>query len=115
MSRQAHKSKMTRYVQSKQVIQRKVAGETVLVPIAGGRVDLEYLYRLNDVGAAVWQALDSPCTLDSVIDNVCTQFQTDDYDPDDIPGHIRSFVDELHEAGLVDADHNIDKGELPTA
>jgi hypothetical protein len=115
MSTQAHKSNNMRYVQSKKVIQREVAGETVLVPIAGGCVDLEYLYRLNDVGAAVWQALDAPTTLNSVIDNVCNQFQTDDYDPRDIPGHIRLFIDELHEAGLVDADHSIDKGEQPTA
>lgn len=103
MNAQTQKSPSTRYVQSKQVIQRQVAGETVLVPVAGGRVDLEYLYRLNDVGAAVWEELDQPATIDSVIENVCLQFHTDDHDPSDIPTHIRTFVDELHEAGLVEA------------
>lgn len=102
MNAQTQKSPSTRYVQSKQVIQRQVAGETVLVPIAGGRVDLEYLYRLNDVGAAVWEELGKPATLDNIIENVCTQFRTDDHDSTDIPTHIRSFVDELHEAGLVE-------------
>jgi hypothetical protein len=45
-------------VRSASVVGRKVAGEYVLVPLAGSAADIDSVYGLNAVGAFIWERLD---------------------------------------------------------
>jgi coenzyme PQQ synthesis protein D (PqqD) len=40
------------------VVTRRIAGETILVPVAGNVGDLEAVYTLNDVGSFIWDLID---------------------------------------------------------
>ena len=62
------------------VIARRVAGETVLVPIAPRAADPEFksarLYVLNDAGEYLWSLLDRPRTAADLARNLTLEFET---------------------------------------
>lgn len=43
---------------SRDVVDRRVAGETFLVPVRGRLADLKGLYALNEVGSFLWERID---------------------------------------------------------
>ncbi|HUT25769.1 MAG TPA: PqqD family protein [Sumerlaeia bacterium] len=98
------------FVRAENVIRRDVAGETVLVPVApSGAADLECLYRMNAVGAAVWDALDGRTPVSAVVERIASSFgpSTDASGPDgpqpqEIEEDVRSFLGDLEEAGLAE-------------
>ena len=70
------------YARSEKVIRRDVGGETVLVPVAAsGAADLEYLYRMNAVGAAVWDLLNGRRTITEVAAQIRAAFDMSRQDP----------------------------------
>jgi hypothetical protein len=78
------------YARSDKVIRRDVGGETVLVPVAAsGAADLEYLYRMNAVGAAVWDLLDGRRTITEIAGQIRASFDISRQDP----GQIRAAFD----------------------
>jgi hypothetical protein len=78
------------YARSDKVIRRDVGGETVLVPVAAsGAADLEYLYRMNAVGAAVWDLLDGRRTITEIAAQIRASFDISRQDP----GQIRASFD----------------------
>jgi hypothetical protein len=87
------------FARSEHVIRRDVGGETVLVPIASsGAADLEYLYRMNAVGAAVWDLLDGQRTVAEISQRVRDSFEGS---PDSVEKDVRAFLADLEEAKLV--------------
>ena len=62
------------------VIARRVAGETVLVPLASRADDPEFksarLYVLNETGEYLWSLLDSPRTTADLARNLTQAFET---------------------------------------
>jgi hypothetical protein len=78
------------YARSDKVIRRDVGGETVLVPVAAsGAADLEYLYRMNAVGAAVWDLLDGRRTITEIAGQIRASFDISRQDP----GQTRAAFD----------------------
>jgi hypothetical protein len=39
-------------------VTRRIAGETIIVPVSGTVANLDAVYTLNEVGSFVWQRLD---------------------------------------------------------
>jgi len=112
------------YACSDKVIRRDVGGETVLVPVAAsGAADLEYLYRMNAVGAAVWDLLDGRRTISEIAGQIRAAFDMSRQDPgqiraafdtsdvspqgsgqnpaDKVEEDVRAFLADLEEAKLV--------------
>jgi len=109
------------YARSDKVIRRDVGGETVLVPVAAtGAADLEYLYRMNAVGAAVWDLLDGRRTITEIAGQIRASFDISRQDPgqirasfdtsrqgsaedpaDKVEEDVRAFLADLEEAKLV--------------
>jgi hypothetical protein len=62
------------------VIARRVAGETVLVPVAPRASDPEFksarLYVLNETGEHLWSLLDRPRTTAELARNLTLAFET---------------------------------------
>ncbi len=48
------------FVRSQSVVSRRVAGETLIVPVRGKVGDLASIYSFNGTGSLIWQALESP-------------------------------------------------------
>lgn len=76
----ADRSGAVRWCRAGSVIARRVAGETVLVPLAARTSDPEYkaarLYVLNETGEYLWSLLDSPRSSDELAQNLTLQFET---------------------------------------
>lgn len=69
-----------RWARGAGVIARRVAGETVLVPVANRTDDPEFkrarLYVLNDTGEFLWSLLDTPHTAADLAQNLTLTFET---------------------------------------
>lgn len=46
------------YKKSDSIVSRKIANESILVPIRQNVGDLESIYTLNEVGARIWELID---------------------------------------------------------
>ena len=70
----------SRWRRASSVIARRVAGETVLVPVARPTDDPEFksarLYVLNETGEYLWSLLDSPQTTADLARNLTLAFET---------------------------------------
>jgi hypothetical protein len=83
---------------SREFVTRRIAQETLVVPVAGGVGDLDAIYTLNEVAARIWSALETPTTVDDIVAAVCREF---DVAADRAEGDVLDFLDKLESAGLV--------------
>ena len=76
----AENARATRWHRAASVIARRVAGETVLVPLAVRASDPEFksarLFVLNETGEYLWSLLDSPRTSHELAQNLTLEFET---------------------------------------
>ena len=92
----------TRWRRAGSVIARRVAGETVLVPVATRTPDPEYksarLYVLNETGEYLWSLLDSPRSTFELAQNLTLEFETAAG-----PAHsdVEAFLAALRDIGAV--------------
>ena len=56
-----------RYRQAEKVVTRRLAGETLLIPITQVGVDLQKVYLLNETATAIWASLTEPRSLDELV------------------------------------------------
>jgi hypothetical protein len=87
------------YARREGIVVRKVAGEHILVPIRRNVADLKAIFALNDVGRCVWELLDGARGLDAVVEGLVERF---DVSPEEASADLRSFVERLSQAGLVE-------------
>jgi len=66
-----------RYQRKPNYIARNIAGETLLVPIAGKIANLQRVIALNSVGAFIWDRLATPQTLDGIATALVAEFAVD--------------------------------------
>ncbi|MFH2009861.1 MAG: PqqD family protein [bacterium] len=62
-------------VQSKDIVFREVAGETLLVPIRSTAGAVDYVYNLNEVGTYIWGLLDGSRPVREIVDEVVKEFE----------------------------------------
>jgi hypothetical protein len=90
---------MQSYVRSSSVVSRRIAGETLIVPVRGGVGDLASIYSLNEVASSVWNAIAQPCSPDKIIERVEEEFAGDRWQ---VEQDVKSFLAEMQSAGLVE-------------
>ncbi|MFQ3581942.1 MAG: PqqD family protein, partial [Chloracidobacterium sp.] len=79
-------------------VMRRVAGETLLIPIRGQAADLDAIYVLNETAAFLWSQLErsgNPTTLGSAL------MQAFDVAPQQAVEDVTLFLRDLQQAGLV--------------
>lgn len=81
-------------------VTRRIAGETLVVPIRATAAQLDSIYVLNEPGATIWTLLDSPRRAGEL-----AQAVTDEFDVTVASAHqdVLHFLESLEEAGLVEA------------
>ena len=82
------------------VIARRVAGQTVLVPVTGQVGRLGEIYVLNEVAARVWELLDGLRDLESIVDAVQLEF---DSSRERIRTDVLAFLEDLRAHALLAA------------
>ena len=80
------------------IILRKIAGETILVPVGEDEVRVNGLITVNEVGALICEQLKEERTVDALVAAVTAQF---DVDAQTVRADIASFIHTLEENDLL--------------
>ena len=67
----------TNYVfkKSENIVSREIGDEVILVPIRQNSGDLDNIYTLNDVAAAIWQRLNGKNTLEDIKNQIAEEYE----------------------------------------
>ena len=79
-------------------VTRRIAGETIIVPVCRTVADLGAIYSLNEVASLIWQLIDAPTPVEVVVARIGEEF---DVSPDQAAADVTAFLDELAGLGLV--------------
>jgi len=82
-----------RFVADETLVTRRIADETILVPVSSRVGDLDSIYTLTEVGSRIWSLLkESPVTIDQIVDVVCAEY---DVTPDAARSDAAAFIEML--------------------
>jgi len=84
---------------SSNVVARRIAEEYILVPIRRDIAELDTLLTLNEVGAFIWEKLDTHPRLDNLLQAVCDEFEVT---PSTARNDVISFLEEMKTVGAID-------------
>lgn len=79
------------------VIARRIAGETILVPVRRRAQEMG-LFTLNEVGSFVWERLDGATPLSEIASALCGAFEVDETRA---RTDVLAFADDLARAGCM--------------
>ena len=103
-------SKDHRFTCSRSVVSRVVAGETLIVPVRGKVGDLASIYSFNHTGSLIWKLLETTRTLPELVAAVAEAFNVE---PEQTENDVTQFVEEMYQAGLVEASNAVIETEGP--
>jgi hypothetical protein len=86
------------YSRADEVIRRRIAGETLLVPIRGQMALLDRIFALNPVAAFIWEQLDGHRSLGDIRQGILEKFEVE---PETAEADLREFIDALRQANLI--------------
>lgn len=92
------------FVRNSAVVSRKIAEETLIVPIRGGVGDLDSIFSLNPLGSDLWILLESGTTLANMADWVVERYEVA---REQAVADVTSFISDLESAGLVKAQEEV--------
>ena len=95
------------YRRSENFVFRRIEGETILVPIRGNVGDLDCIYSLNPVAAAVWELLDGFHDLAAIKTRIAKEF---DVAGSDAEADLLSFIEDMKTIAAVTAVNGSAKG-----
>ncbi len=87
------------YVRSQAVVSRRIAGETLIVPVRGKVGDLASIYSFNATGSLIWQTMESPKTLADLINAVQQEYAVSSGQAEQ---DVKQFLNDTLSAGLVE-------------
>lgn len=90
----------TIYRKTDSVVTREIAGETMLIPVTGSLADMQQIFALDEVSAAIWNSLDGRRTVEDIAMLVVETF---DVAGDTAVADAQEFIDQLCGAGLAEA------------
>ena len=84
--------------ETRSFVTRQIAGETLIMPIAGRVVDLESIFVLNEVGSRIWELVGSPTTAGRIAEIVAGEF---DVSAERAAEDVAEFLGALDSRGLI--------------
>ncbi len=81
------------------VADRRIAGESFLIPVCGAPVDMENIFVLNPLGDFIWKRLDGKRTLAAIVADIVAEF---DVEVGQADADFNEFVAQLADRGLVE-------------
>jgi hypothetical protein len=88
----------TAFIKQANWVMRRIAGETILVPLAGNVADLDSIYVLDEVRSAVWDLLDGRSTPADIAEALCLAY---DVRQDQATDDVTRLLEAMHDANLV--------------
>jgi hypothetical protein len=87
------------FMRSQSVVSRRVAGETLIVPVRGKVGDLASIYSFNGTGSLIWERLQSPTSLTELVGVVEQEY---DVAPEQAQKDVTQFLNDMLSVGLVE-------------
>lgn len=81
-----------------EILTRRIAGETLLVPVSSDLANMERIFMLDTVAAFIWEQLDGTKSLKQIRDKVLDAF---DVKKEQAETDISKFIGELLGADLI--------------
>jgi hypothetical protein len=86
---------------SDQYVTRRIAGETIVVPIRAEAAQLDSVYVFNEVGARIWQLVEEGLDDDAITTTLVDEFEvTAERAHED----LAAFLETLRESGLAEGE-----------
>lgn len=77
-------------------ILREIAGDTILIPSGAAAQKFNGLITINELGAFIWNALQTETTLDAIVEQITESYEVD---ADTARADAVSFLEELRKVG----------------
>jgi hypothetical protein len=91
---------VTRAVDGASIVTRRIAGETILVPVASDVGDLDAVYTLNEVASFIWDRIDDLHSTRAIAEAVSAEY---DVPLDRAARDVDELLSALESKGLVRA------------
>lgn len=86
------------YKRKDDIVHRRIARETILVPIRGSLADMQRIFALNPVGEFIWDELDGSKNLQQISEGIKAFFDVTGLEAD---ADLSTFISELLKEGLI--------------
>jgi hypothetical protein len=100
------------YVRTQAVVSRRIAGETLIVPVRGKVGDLASIYSFNATGSLLWQALESSQNLAGLIDVVQGEYAVE---REQAERDVKQFLQDTVSVGLVEVREQVSMSAMNVA
>ena len=84
--------------QNPDVVYRCVAGEHILIPVGSAAVNRSGMFVLNQVGAEIWNMLETPMSFEEIADELIRRY---DAEPETIRKDVTELLERLKTDGLL--------------
>ncbi len=82
----------------REFVTRQIAGETLIIPVAGQVGDLDAIYTLNEVASTIWETIEGPTSVNQIVDTLTREY---DVTPDEAQADVLELLDALAVKGLI--------------
>jgi len=79
---------------SQKVVVRRINDESLLIPLTSDIADMDSLYRLNETGAFIWDAIDGKRNISDITAMMAEEF---DVEPGEAEKDLLFFIAEVQE------------------
>ncbi len=86
------------FARSERMVGRRIAGEYVVIPLAGRGADLDSILNFNRVGAFIWEQIDGHQSGRQIVTTLAARF---DVDADTAASDYLDFLAKLRELKAV--------------
>lgn len=88
-----------KFIRSRAVVAREIAGETLIVPVRAKVGDLASIYSFNGTGSLIWKLLERPSSVAELAVKIAQEYETEAAQAE---SDVTEFVGELKAAGLIE-------------
>ena len=85
-------------MEGKNFVTRKIAGETIIVPVRAHVGELDSVYTLNELGTLIWDLLQEGKNKQEIARAICDTYELS---PEQAELDVRDFLQSLAEADLT--------------
>jgi hypothetical protein len=83
---------------SENIVTRKIADETILVPISGNLANMQRIFSVNEVGESVWALMDGRRSIKDIKQALMNEFEVKE---EQLDADLFEFIEHLRQSGLV--------------
>ena len=88
----------SRYAKDENVVTRKIAGETIIVPIKRTVADLKAIFTLNEMAGVIWERIDGHTSVGALISSIYREFRVA---PEEVIRDVVSLLTSFEDSGLI--------------